>query len=106
MGIGIPNEMCQRNSDKGPLDLLREARETVDKLADKYGMLASNQSVQEIYALIDGAIFKLENIKEPIRKIVDEGPKPSSTGYDPSTDDRPLDGIGIAKAVWEMFTKE
>ena len=97
MSIGIPEKISCRQSPEKPLDLIRKAIEGIDALADQYSIIAANPGVQLVYAQLDGAVYKLENIGEQVHATVDE---------DIIDDGKPLGGADVAKLIWGMLTKE
>lgn len=107
----IADEMNCRDKDVAPLDMLVEAQEIIDKLAEKYSMLATNTDVQHIYALIDGATFKLQTIKEKIKTPVfaeetKEGPTPGSDLNEETVKDEPLTASELIKGIFGFLTAD
>lgn len=109
MPIPFPSEMNTRESPLAALDLLMAAESQITALSKKYSMLASSKEVQQIYALLDGAIYKLSTIKEKLEngEIVDSIPEDAkSTEPSSPEDDKPLTGGDILKAVFGYLTSD
>lgn len=100
MTIAIPDAMDQRESKLSPLELLKLARLGIDDLAVKYPMIGGVSDVTEIYAKLDGAIYKLENVKQK----VEEGS--AGAPSDTEESDEPMSASQVGKLIWGLLTKE
>ena len=102
-----PKFSC-RESNIEPVDLLAEAIEIVDALSKKYSMLATNVDVQHIYALLDGAHYKLESMpvaeksEGKTTRLVDGEPVED----EPAAPSGPVTATDIAKGVFDFLTRD
>lgn len=102
-GILIPAGKDYHDSDKSVIQLLKEAKKDIDLLSAKYSLLATNADVVDIYAKVDGAIYKLEEAM-PSGQVFNKEKEEKEPADEASLKD--MTGKDVAKLVWGLLTDE